>query len=67
MNFPTLFSPMKIGPVTIKNRIVMSSMCIGLAEYDGTAGKELSDYYEERAAGGVGLIMTECTLSLIHI
>lgn len=61
MNFPTLFSPMKIGPVTIKNRIVMSSMCIGLAEYDGTAGKELSDYYEERAAGGVGLIMTECT------
>ena len=61
MNYPTLFSPMNIGPVTIKNRVVMSSMCIGLAEYDGTAGKELSDYYEERAAGGVGLIMTECT------
>lgn len=61
MNYPTLFSPMNIGPVPIKNRIVMSSMCIGLAEYDGTAGKELSDYYEERAAAGVGLIMTECT------
>lgn len=61
MDYPNLFSPMDIGPVTIKNRIVMSSMCIGLAGYDGTAGKELSDYYEERAAGGVGLIMTECT------
>ncbi|MBT9779852.1 FAD-dependent oxidoreductase [Clostridium sp. MCC353] len=61
MNYPTLFSPMKIGQITIKNRIVMSSMCVGLAEYDGTAGEELSDYYEERAAAGVGLIMTECT------
>ena len=61
MDYPTLFSPMNIGSVKIKNRIVMSSMCVGLAEYDGTAGEELSDYYEERAAGGVGLIMTECT------
>ena len=39
MDYPTLFSPMNIGPVTIKNRIIMSSMCVGLAEYDGTAGK----------------------------
>ena len=61
MDYPMLFSPMNIGPVTIQNRIVMSSMCVGLAEYDGTAGKELADYYEERAAAGVGLIMTECT------
>lgn len=61
MRYPNLFSPMNIGSVTIKNRIVMSSMCIGLAAHDGAASKELSDYYEERAAGGVGLIMTECT------
>lgn len=61
MNYPNLFSPMSIGPVTVKNRIVMSSMCIGLAAHDGAVSKGLSDYYEERAAGGVGLIMTECT------
>ena len=45
MDYPMLFSSMNIGPVTIQNRIVMSSMCVGLAEYDGTAGKELADYY----------------------
>lgn len=61
MNYPNLFSPMKIGSVNIKNRIVMSSMCVGLAEHDGAVSKRLSDYYEERAAAGVGLIMTECT------
>lgn len=61
MNYPNLFSPMNIGSVNIKNRIVMSSMCVGLAEHDGAVSKRLSDYYEERAAGGVGLIMTECT------
>lgn len=61
MDYPNLFSPMNIGSVKIKNRVVMSSMCVGLAEHDGAVSKRLSDYYEERAAGGVGLIMTECT------
>lgn len=61
MEYPNLFTPMKIGPVTIKNRLVMTAMCVALAEHDGAVSEALADYYEERAAGGVGLIITECS------
>lgn len=61
MQYPHLFSPMKIGPVPIKNRLVMTAMCVGLAHHDGSVSDALAAYYEERAAGGVGLIITECS------
>ncbi len=61
MNYPVLFSPMKIGNIQIKNRIVMPAMGVNTAEYDGRAGNDLAVYYEERAKGGVGLIITEIT------
>lgn len=61
MEYPNLFTPMDIGSVTIKNRLVMTAMCVGLAEHDGAVSEELAAYYEERAAGGVGLIITECS------
>lgn len=56
-----LFSPMNIGNVTIKNRIVMAPMLMGMGEISGNATKKMSDYYEERAKGGAGLIITEIT------
>lgn len=56
-----LFSPMNIGSVKIKNRIVMAPMCMGFGQYNGCATKTMMDYYEERAKGGVGLIFTEIT------
>ena len=56
-----LFSPMKIGNVEIKNRIVMAPMCMGFGQYNGCATETMMDYYEERAKGGVGLIFTEIT------
>lgn len=61
MEYPNLFTPMNIGPVTVKNRLVMTAMCIGLAHHDGAVSDALAAYYEERAAGGTGLIITECT------
>ena len=61
MKYPKLFTPMNIGSVTIKNRLVMTAMCVSLAEHDGTVSEALAAYYEERAAGGVGLIITECS------
>lgn len=56
-----LFSPMKIGNVQIKNRVVMSPMCFGFGRYNGCATDKMMNYYEERAKGGVGLIITEIT------
>lgn len=61
MEYNTLFSPMNIGKVTIKNRIVMSPMFLGFGRFDGTPTETQLDYYEERAKGGTGLIITEIT------
>lgn len=56
-----LFSPMKIGKVEIKNRVVMPPMMLGMGQFNGNANEKMMNYYEERAKGGVGLIITEIT------
>lgn len=61
MKYEKLFSPMKIGGCEIKNRIVMPPMMMGFGGPDGKPTEMLMDYYEERAKGGTGLIMTEIT------
>lgn len=52
---------MKIGGCEIKNRIVMAPMLMGFGQLDGQATEQMMDYYEERAKGGTGLIITEIT------
>lgn len=61
MAYEKLFSPIKIGTCEIKNRIVMAPMLMGMGQFDGTPTDKLMDYYEERAKGGTGLIITEIT------
>lgn len=61
MSYDMLFSPMKIGNVEIKNRVVMAPMCMGFGQYNGCPTETMMNYYEERAKGGVGLIFTEIT------
>lgn len=45
----------------VKNRLVVPAMGTNLAEADHQAGEALIAYYTERARGGFGLIITECT------
>lgn len=59
--YPNLFSPFKIGSVEIKNRLFVPGMGTNLAEHNGEAGEKLIKYYTERAKGGFGLIITECS------
>ena len=57
MSFETLLSPIKVGNVTLKNRVMMGSMHTGLEEHpDGSP--RLAAFYAERARGGAGLIIT---------
>ena len=56
--FPMLFSPLKVGSIEVSNRIVFSAHLTNLAE-DNLPGPSMIQYYEERAKGGVGLIITE--------
>ncbi|MGV8849393.1 MAG: FAD-dependent oxidoreductase [Propionibacteriaceae bacterium] len=52
-----VFSPLDLGVVTLPNRVVMGSMHTGLEEApDGFV--RLAAFYAERAAAGVGLIVT---------
>ncbi len=61
MKYERLFTPGRIGTAEIKNRVVMAPMVMGTANMDGTPGEQMIRYYEERAQGGVGLIITEAT------
>lgn len=58
MDYPTLFSPMKIGAMQVKNRIVMTAMGTRTAAEDGTPAARCLAYFEERAKNDVGLIIT---------
>ncbi|CAA7600263.1 flavin oxidoreductase / NADH oxidase family [Acididesulfobacillus acetoxydans] len=54
-----LFQPINIGKVEIKNRIAMVPMAnLGLVTPEGSWTKRAIDYYQERAKGGTGLIIT---------
>jgi 2,4-dienoyl-CoA reductase (NADPH2) len=53
-----LFSPLRIGPVVVPNRIVFSAHLTNYAE-DGLPSEQHAAYYEARAAGGAGLLITE--------
>ncbi len=53
-----LFTPLKVGSITVPNRIVFSAHLTNYAE-DFMPTDRHGYYYRERAAGGVGLIITE--------
>lgn len=61
MKYEKLFTPIKIGKVEIKNRICMAPMLMDFGQFDGRTTEQLMNYYEERAKGGTGLIVTEIT------
>lgn len=60
--YDALFTPMKIGNATIKNRLIMCAMGGPSAmNKDGTFNEAYGKFYLERAKGGVGLIIPSVT------
>ena len=53
-----LFTPIQLGPVRVRNRVVFSAHLTNYAQGNAPSQK-LIDYYRERARGGAGLIITE--------
>ena len=53
-----LWTPLQLGPVTTRNRIVFSAHLTNYAR-DGRPTEQHAAYYAARAAGGAGLIITE--------
>jgi mycofactocin system FadH/OYE family oxidoreductase 2 len=56
--YKLLFTPLALGPVVVRNRIVFSAHLTNYAE-DGAPSEQHAAYYAARAAGGAGLIITE--------
>jgi N-ethylmaleimide reductase len=61
MNFPSLFSPLKIGPYQLRHRVVMAPLTRMRAEKSTLAPRPLNaEYYAQRATPG-GLIIAEAS------
>ena len=56
--YPTLFSPIDLGPRTARNRVWMTAHATEFST-DGTFADASADYYAERARGGVAVITME--------
>ncbi|SEL45019.1 NADPH-dependent 2,4-dienoyl-CoA reductase [Acinetobacter sp. DSM 11652] len=56
-NYPNLLAPLDLGFTTLKNRVLMGSMHVGLEEVEG-GYERMAAFYAERAQGQVGLIVT---------
>ena len=56
-SYPHLLAPLDLGFTTLKNRVLMGSMHVGLEEVPG-GYERMAAFYAERAKGEVGLIVT---------
>lgn len=56
---PRLLQPGRIGPLTLKNRVIMAPMTTRQADRDGFVTEAAIAYYKARAEGGVGLVTIE--------
>lgn len=54
-----LLEPFKLGPVTLRNRIVLAPMGTCYTSTDGSTNKRQIDYLKRYAKGGVGLVIPE--------
>ncbi|MEA1795990.1 mycofactocin system FadH/OYE family oxidoreductase 2 [Rhodococcus qingshengii] len=56
--YPRLFAPLRLGNLTLRNRVVFSAHLTNYAD-NGLPTEQHASYYEARARGGAGLIITE--------
>ncbi|QQK77745.1 hypothetical protein HUG15_20590 [Salicibibacter cibarius] len=59
-NAPSLLSPIQVGPMTIRNRVLVSAHQPGLAE-NGLPTDQYIEYHRTLAAGGAGIQTTGAT------
>ncbi len=59
--FQKLFEPAWIGRMRLRNRLVMPPMATNYGSEEGFVTQRMIDYYQERAKGGVGLVIVEFT------
>ena len=58
MSYKSLFTPGRIGPLEIPNRLIVAAMGVNLSEEGGFWGQRILDFHQEQARGGAGLILS---------
>ena len=61
-DYSSLFEPINIGQIEVKNRILQCAMDPGPFVVNGKFNERNANILKERARGGVGLVVTGCTL-----
>jgi len=61
MNYSKLFDPISIGPMLLKNRVIMGPLGSAMADENHFPTPVQARYYAERAKGGVAMVMVEHT------
>lgn len=61
MSYKNILSSIKIGTQVVKNRIALAPMGTSLQGPNGVVTKEMVDYFEARAKGGTGMIISPFT------
>ncbi len=59
--YEAISTPIRLGQMELKNRLVFAPMVTNLANPEGTVSDELIEFVRARARGGVGLVVTENT------
>ena len=57
----TMFTPLQIAGMQLKNRTFMAPMSLGYESQDGTVNEKMEAYWLRRAQGGVGCIIVDAT------
>ena len=57
-DFSHILSPIKIGPVELKNRIMLAPMNETMSGVNGEATEQMISYFAARAKGGTALVCT---------
>lgn len=57
----TMFTPLQIAGMEVKNRTFMAPMSLGYESQDGTVNEKMEAYWLRRAKGGVGCIIVDAT------
>lgn len=59
-SYKALFQTGNIGKLKLKNRLIMAPLGTVLVDSEGAVTDALCDYYRPRAAGGIGMVTTQC-------
>ncbi len=60
-NFKSIFSPLRIGNLTLKNRITLAPMFLCYGNSNGTVSEKMVEFYARRAKAGVSLLVVEAS------